>query len=510
MAVANIAVLLVRSGLKVLAVDWDLEAPGLDRYFRGYEIRSGSERNGLLELLIETSTHPEQNPDWRRYVSHIDLDEDQRLSILTSGRQDENYASKVLALNWNSFFKDSDGGKFIESLREDWLKEFDVTLIDSRTGITDSGGVCTIQLPDILVPVFTTNEQSLKGAKDIALRAQSARQKLAYDRMPLLVFPLPSRFDSRTQYEEAKQWLKTFADELGHFYGDWLPTPYSPLQIIEKTKLPYIAYFSFGEKLPVVTEGTSDPEGLGYAYRAAATLIGSEFRNAERLIAEGPLPDPAQTVTSKPQTSGSVFNSLEARSRWVILSTALAFVALVIIGAYYASLQQQEIQKAEVQLKITEEQRRIAEEQRAMAETAAMAEREAKEQRQQVLRELKKVRRRTAAIRPRIYIHITSEQQRAITLEIARKLIEEGFVIPGPKVQKPEDFVPIIQVQNGPNRTEVRFFRKDEQEDADDILTILKESGLADAVGKYIPGYEESKQIRPKHYEIWIAGVKKQ
>src|SRR5207302_2254050 len=43
-------------------------------------------------------------------------------------------------------------------------------------------------------------------------------------------------------------------------------------------------FFSFGEKLPVVVEGTSDPEGLGYAYETAAKLIASEFRDAGSLI----------------------------------------------------------------------------------------------------------------------------------------------------------------------------------------------------------------------------------
>jgi MinD-like ATPase involved in chromosome partitioning or flagellar assembly len=33
MALANAAVQLARAGLNVLMVDWDLEAPGLDRYF---------------------------------------------------------------------------------------------------------------------------------------------------------------------------------------------------------------------------------------------------------------------------------------------------------------------------------------------------------------------------------------------------------------------------------------------------------------------------------------------
>ena len=36
LALANIGVLLAKRGKKVLLMDWDLEAPGLDRYFRPY------------------------------------------------------------------------------------------------------------------------------------------------------------------------------------------------------------------------------------------------------------------------------------------------------------------------------------------------------------------------------------------------------------------------------------------------------------------------------------------
>lgn len=41
MAVANIAVLLARKGLRVLVVDWDLEAPGLHRYFTDLRVATG-------------------------------------------------------------------------------------------------------------------------------------------------------------------------------------------------------------------------------------------------------------------------------------------------------------------------------------------------------------------------------------------------------------------------------------------------------------------------------------
>src|SRR5262245_21830082 len=54
MAVANIAWILASAGNRVLSVDWDLEAPGLHRYFAPFlsdKDLTGSE--GLIDLLIE-------------------------------------------------------------------------------------------------------------------------------------------------------------------------------------------------------------------------------------------------------------------------------------------------------------------------------------------------------------------------------------------------------------------------------------------------------------------------
>jgi hypothetical protein len=270
--------------MRVLVVDGDLEAPGLDRYFQGFDVQPPTGHVGFLHLLNDASA-PDAKPRWEDYISSVDVGGEYNLKILTSGRSEKDpaYDSKVLDFDWNSFFKESDGGEFIESLRRDWTEQFDVTLIDSRTGITDSGGICTIQLPDVLIIVFTANEQSLFGVKEVAKQAQKGRQKLAYDRMPLLVYPLPARFDSRTEFEESEKWLGIFADELAEFYEDWLPRPYTPANVLDKTKLPYVAYFSFGEKLPV-EEGTSDPEGLGHAYEVTAHLIANGFSDVDESL----------------------------------------------------------------------------------------------------------------------------------------------------------------------------------------------------------------------------------
>src|SRR4051794_8964405 len=52
MAMANVAWLLASNGNRVLAIDWDLESPGLHRYFhpflRDRELRSS---DGILDLI---------------------------------------------------------------------------------------------------------------------------------------------------------------------------------------------------------------------------------------------------------------------------------------------------------------------------------------------------------------------------------------------------------------------------------------------------------------------------
>ena len=75
MALANVAVLLARTGKKVLCVDWDLEAPGLDRYFRavprstptaGPKLSQAAKRGGLLAILESSS--PDNLARWQDYV----------------------------------------------------------------------------------------------------------------------------------------------------------------------------------------------------------------------------------------------------------------------------------------------------------------------------------------------------------------------------------------------------------------------------------------------------------
>ena len=92
-ALANIAVLLAQRGHRVLIIDWDLEAPGLHRFFQSYLPEIAPSAQGLAFLLqeaIETA-----DTDWRKHVVDIELGESAKLSLLPSGDQCANYADCV-------------------------------------------------------------------------------------------------------------------------------------------------------------------------------------------------------------------------------------------------------------------------------------------------------------------------------------------------------------------------------------------------------------------------------
>lgn len=285
MALVNVGVELASAGKRVLLVDLDLEAPGLTSYMRDLSPTALVDAPGMIDWLTET-VRQGVAPAWRSYVSTVEASSDLRVDVLTSGQWNDGYNARVLDFNWAEFFQRG-GGDTLEILRADWNKAYDFVLVDSRTGITDTAGVCTVHLPDVIVPVFTANEQSVNGVRDVIGRAQQARMKLANPRGKALVFPLASRFDDRTESNLSREWMSRFADRLGHFYDEWLPTSLTPRQALERTKLPYVSFYSFGDNLAVLRDSQSDVTSLGFAFRTAARLVEQNFRDADRLLAIG-------------------------------------------------------------------------------------------------------------------------------------------------------------------------------------------------------------------------------
>jgi len=275
MAVANIGVLLAESGRRVLLVDWDLEAPGLEEYFESLtRVKTPTNAGGLLALLREAPTF--NSSYFESVVSKYEISKQSEISLLYSGAQSPNYSSYLADFVWSTYFEIKGGGRFLEDVRAYWADHYDFVLIDSRTGVTDAGGICTILMPDILLLLFAANNQNLKGILKIADAAKHARDDLFVSRLSLSILPIPSRFDGRVELAISDMWLNRIATECAQFYEDWVAPGIGFKALIEQIKIPYIAHYSFQEGLPVLTEGTTDPDKIGYFYRNITALLTSQ------------------------------------------------------------------------------------------------------------------------------------------------------------------------------------------------------------------------------------------
>src|SRR5262249_44733638 len=67
------------------------------------------------------------------------------IDLIPAGRQGASYATRMNAFNWQNFYDRLGGGGFIEALKSRMKEEYDYVLIDSRTGVSDTSGVCTVQ-----------------------------------------------------------------------------------------------------------------------------------------------------------------------------------------------------------------------------------------------------------------------------------------------------------------------------------------------------------------------------
>jgi WD40 repeat protein/cellulose biosynthesis protein BcsQ/energy-coupling factor transporter ATP-binding protein EcfA2 len=280
MCLANVATLLAKWGRRVLIIDWDLEAPGIEEYFKDLLPPGVSSRRGLLDIIESFSLSSSSKPfSWQECVVDVPLDRlDSKLnlSLITGGSRKNGggYITKLQEIDWDALFEFG-FGKFLEEMRREWIAEFDFVFIDSRTGFTDMGGICTIFLPDALILLFTANRQSLGGALEMLERSREARARLPVDRSSLVAIPVAARDESRTEYALAKKWRKDFSEALHSACADWLPKGKTAEDWFEALRLPHIPYWSFGEPLPVLTESAKDIQSLSYGYYVLARLIES-------------------------------------------------------------------------------------------------------------------------------------------------------------------------------------------------------------------------------------------
>jgi formylglycine-generating enzyme required for sulfatase activity len=261
MLLANMAWFLASSGKRVLAIDWDLEAPGLHRYFEPFLADATlTSSTGVIDFVYDYATaavsaEPDaQSPDW--YLPYANLlghavsvawkfPAGGILDLVPAGRQDTAYGLRVNSFDWQRFYEKLGGGVLIEAVKQRLRGIYDFILVDSRTGVSDTAGVCTVQMPDDLIVCFTLNRQSIYGAAAVA--SSTYEQRKAPDGTAAIrVWPVPCRIDysEKDRLELARTLARSrFTSMMGHMNPD------DEDRYWGETEIPYSAYYAYEEIL---------------------------------------------------------------------------------------------------------------------------------------------------------------------------------------------------------------------------------------------------------------------
>jgi WD domain, G-beta repeat/CobQ/CobB/MinD/ParA nucleotide binding domain len=297
MALANIAWILAAAGKRVLMIDWDLEAPGLHRYFRPFLIDPDlSVSNGVIDLALQYATEAvkpsaERGEDWlarlsdvRKYTQSIDFDFPGAglLDLIPAGRQNDAYAVRVSTFNWQNFYQRLGGSTYIDALRESLRRNYDYVLVDSRTGVSDTAGICTVQFPDLLAVCFTYNNQSSEGTAGIASSVYRQRVIEKGDKTFRIV-PLPMRIDP---FESAKlDARRVYAWSLFAPLVPWQPEGERRAYWLN-VEVPYFAALAYEELLATFRDDPSDPKSVLSAFVRTTGYLTSGTITSFRLLSE--------------------------------------------------------------------------------------------------------------------------------------------------------------------------------------------------------------------------------
>ena len=289
MALANTAWILAANGKRVLAVDWDLEAPGLDRFFHPFlDPNVLTATGGVLNILQDyawaatdgvTRTGP-WHLEFADAEQHaVSLSPERQglgfenggsLDFLSAGRQFRAYSGTASSLEWDNFYDRLGGGMFLEALRDSMKRSYDYVLIDSRTGRSDTADICTLQMPDVLVDCFTFSDQALDGAAEVAYSVADEHRK-----RQIRVLPVPMRVDDgeKDKVEAGRAVARQkfaglpkgpggerlSADEVNAYWGS--------------VEIPYKPYYAYEETLAVVGDKKGDPKSLLSAFERLTAFV---------------------------------------------------------------------------------------------------------------------------------------------------------------------------------------------------------------------------------------------
>ncbi len=274
-ALANVAVQMARDKKSVVCIDFDLEAPGLDSYLTGegfvWPAGDPLSKPGLLDFVYSYrdslfARMPKPCIRTEEIVQIIEPKDGVRIAFIGAGRRDANYKQSVANFDWKSFYEHWDGGVVIDKLKMELTEKFDYVLIDSRTGITDTSGICSVHLPDVLVAVFTPGPQSQSGLVD-ALQCIEENREALRPQEPLHILPLPCRVDRDVVRESFERWFEQLVSSYLAQKVSVIGWMWSAKEYFQRVSVEHFSRFVYDDTIESLVHDAGDEAGNTWKYR---------------------------------------------------------------------------------------------------------------------------------------------------------------------------------------------------------------------------------------------------
>jgi tetratricopeptide (TPR) repeat protein len=220
-ALMNCAHRLATMGKRVFVIDFDLEAPGIDAFDFS---QSNATRPGLVEY-IGGFMDSNEVAHLDEFVFNIsDKAVEGSVFMMPAGRKDENYQVLLSRLDWKVLYKQKSGFLFVENLKASIREKYNPDYV-----LTDVSGICTLQLPDLVVLLFSLNNQNVRGTAQIynSIKFNKLNRPI---KTLLVASPIPDVPESievrRERFENARKCIGTAPD---------LILPFDPFMAFQET-----------------------------------------------------------------------------------------------------------------------------------------------------------------------------------------------------------------------------------------------------------------------------------
>ena len=315
MSLINVACILASRGRRVLMIDFDLEAPGLTNLaLRDIATEADRQRDGLVELIQDFVDAPEASPladeanrapFFDKYVRQLQIPdtleplEGGSLHLLPCGRIDATYTERLYAIDFKQLYAEGVGQPLFKYLKT-YIRDadrYDYVLIDSRTGFSDEGGICTRDLADHIFIITGLNRQNIDGTVQFLRQLEASGWQEG--QLVFVASPVPTGLE---ELRDERIKAARAAIEQTCFKADFkLRIPYHPRLALDEE--PFIYRWSDTDLFPsyqriarVLREMTNDTPHV-LSQEAVEALNKRRFSQALAIVRQLAVENPSATMS---------------------------------------------------------------------------------------------------------------------------------------------------------------------------------------------------------------------